>query len=199
MEYRGFSHGEIGGDRDGRGVQACGGAGYGYAGHVYVQRLESIIAGYGLPTRLEGISRKTPLRAHGSRQEGRRRRLRFALPEKLGKGAVVSDPPGDAIEDGAEGGRQGLIKANICVSIVVSDVRGMASSATAAWLEGADHVELRLDCLAALDAEKVDLLLGGVTDRGPKVVTVMPSRHIRPVFRERQGARRAPRRGGRPC
>jgi len=70
-----------------------------------------------------------------------------------------------------------LIKANICVSIVEADVRGMASAATAAWLEGADLVELRLDCLAALDAEKVDLLLGGVEQIGvPKVVTVMPSR-----------------------
>jgi len=52
----------------------------------------------------------------------------------------------------------------------------MVAGATAAWLAGADLVELRLDCLGGLTGGKVDQLLTGVAQiRIPKVVTVMPS------------------------
>ncbi len=101
MEYRGFSHGEsvaIGMAGEIRLAEALG-----MVTRDTVQRLESIIAGYGLPTRLEGISRKTLIGLMAHDKKVAARRLRFALPEKLGKGAVVSDPPGDAIEEALKG------------------------------------------------------------------------------------------------
>ncbi len=62
------------------------------------------------------------------------------------------------------------------MSIVDEGVQGMAAGASAAWLAGADLVELRLDCIGGLTEGKVDQLLTSVAHiRVPKVVTIMPT------------------------
>ncbi len=101
MEYRGFSHGEsvaIGMAGEIRLAEALG-----MVARETVDRLESLIAGFGLPTRAEGVSRKALIEIMAHDKKVVARKLRFALPEALGKGTVVSDPPMDAINEALKG------------------------------------------------------------------------------------------------
>ncbi len=101
MEYRGFSHGEsvaIGMAGEIRLAEALG-----MVTGDAVERLELLIAGYGLPTRLKGLSRKTLIKLMGHDKKVAASKFRFALPETLGKGTVVSDPPMEAVTNALKG------------------------------------------------------------------------------------------------
>ena len=95
MGYKGCSHGEavaVGMVGEMRLAEAIG-----IASSEDLERLEALVSSFGLPTRLRGIDpgKIIALMAYDKKVDARK--LRFALPNGLGNGAVVSDPPREAI------------------------------------------------------------------------------------------------------
>lgn len=96
MEYRGLSHGEaisVGMAGETRLAEALG-----MVSGESVGRLEALLASYGLPTRLSGIDIERVIALMGHDKKVSAGKLRFALPNGLGSGTVVSDPPKDAVK-----------------------------------------------------------------------------------------------------
>jgi len=101
MEYRGYSHGEaisVGMVAETRLARLLG-----LCSDDEAERLERIIESYGLPKRLEGVSKEAivDLMWHDKKVEGGR--LKFALPNGLGRGIVVADPPTGTVAKALEG------------------------------------------------------------------------------------------------
>lgn len=101
MEYRGLSHGEaiaVGMAGEARLAEALG-----MLPGDAVGRLEELLAGYGLPTRLGGIDAERIIGLMGHDKKVAAGKIRFALPDGLGRGAVITDPPREAVKSALKG------------------------------------------------------------------------------------------------
>lgn len=101
IKYRGLSHGEaiaVGMAGEIRLAEALG-----MVSKKDVRRLEALIVSYGLPIRFKGVNHRDLIRFMGHDKKAEAGKLRFALPNGLGNGTIVSDPPKKTVADALRG------------------------------------------------------------------------------------------------
>ncbi|MDD1775781.1 MAG: 3-dehydroquinate synthase [Candidatus Methanomethylicus sp.] len=101
MKYHGFSHGEA------VGVGMVGETSLAVeldlATRDELERLKALIGSYGLPTSLRGVEPSLILELMANDKKIRAGKWRFALPNGLGNGVVVSDPPREKVVSAIRG------------------------------------------------------------------------------------------------